>query len=838
MDLSLLRSTSTLNKYSLNAIPREGDGEGNDSSSDSWSAGFDAGVAFGDAGFGSGGFGTGNFGGDFSGWSDSGLGIGAGFNSMDSGLGGGGWGFGGGVGDQGGLGSGIGGWGGWGGNYDGNTGWNSFDSSLGTAGWGFDGGIGDYGGFGTGVGGWGNIGLGSLSGFFSPGGGGWSSYGPGNFGFDYGFNTSYGPLGTPEFDLNSALFGYPDNPGWAGGAFGYYGSGLGGPGNYGYYDFANGGMLTGPNPYDDGSGRGGNSWIGGTEIFGGPYGRPEAAPLGTPGFQQIQDARGALTGPLGIQDTPGGILPGLMETLQNSGPWVAPAHGATFGTPPLDPYVGVQRSMDMPDPSVPVSPAVPYAPVAPAQPTAPPTNPFNFGPGTTPFAPSNGIFGITPAEAQTVGHPTLTPAQQYLADQMLQYYVDPQAHQYADFGSRFGEWGAPNANAYVSNVVTDPNNFDGRFGGPYPAPMQWTADTYLGDAWGRSGNIADWGRTPSNVAALDYPTDTFDSRFGGPYPPPAAPDYGPDVATNHGPAHDYSADVAGLAQGQGYPVGQVTNSPLADIPAPDTFDARFGDFPATLGWVPGEQLAGRAGLAEPTDWAQNPFAADTRDSFDSRFGGPYPEARGPDWTYYDPNNVTVVPQDVRDNFDARFGGPYPSSLSYPAPVNNPNARGPEFNLFGNPQVLFDRTFDAKTFNDIVPALDMRNNSVPLPVANPLDVDARTAPSGRSNFEAPSRSGRDNVETRGGRTDLSPDNSREAGRTAQTVTNAIQRGDPNSMAYLNALLQEARTAPTLAGRIAALDALNGIISAMKDAGRPNPFGRDPDPNIAAALRQGR
>jgi hypothetical protein len=33
------------------------------------------------------------------------------------------------------------------------------------------------------------------------------------------------------------------------------------------------------------------------------------------------------------------------------------------------------------------------------------------------------------------------------------------------------------------------------------------------------------------------------------------------------------------------------------------------------------------------------------------------------------------------------------------------------------------------------------------------------------------------------------------------------------------------------------ALNGIISAMQSRGQPNPFGRDPDPNIAAALRMG-
>jgi hypothetical protein len=42
----------------------------------------------------------------------------------------------------------------------------------------------------------------------------------------------------------------------------------------------------------------------------------------------------------------------------------------------------------------------------------------------------------------------------------------------------------------------------------------------------------------------------------------------------------------------------------------------------------------------------------------------------------------------------------------------------------------------------------------------------------------------------------------------------------------------------AARIAALDQLNGMISAMRSQGMRSPYGRDPDPFIALMLQQGR
>ena len=64
-----------------------------------------------------------------------------------------------------------------------------------------------------------------------------------------------------------------------------------------------------------------------------------------------------------------------------------------------------------------------------------------------------------------------------------------------------------------------------------------------------------------------------------------------------------------LTPGETLPTVEVTAPPAT--PYAPNFNEAFGSFANPPGWNPSEQTAGRAGLAEPTDWGGNPLAAST-----------------------------------------------------------------------------------------------------------------------------------------------------------------------------------------------------------------------------------
>lgn len=151
-----------------------------------------------------------------------------------------------------------------------------------------------------------------------------------------------------------------------------------------------------------------------------------------------------------------------------------------------------------------------------------------------------------------------------------------------------------------------------------------------------------------------------------------------------------------------------------------------------------------------------------------------------------------------------------------------------------------------------PRTDLRaiqRGDIPLPTPNPLDVDVRTDPSTRTQSRQSEQQQSRQDDRAATRVTVNPERSGPP-LTSRSTTQQSRGGQQQqsgrsgpftgqvSRGQLDSLLNTARTAPTLQGRVAALDQLNGIISAMKAAGLPNPFGRDPDPGINAALRQGR
>ena len=358
-------------------------------------------------------------------------------------------------------------------------------------------------------------------------------------------------------------------------------------------------------------------------------------------------------------------------------------------------------------------------------------------------------------------------------------------------------------------------------------------------------------------------------------------------------AYDFASggpfNASGGGTGRGMEVTGTNNQVTANMPWGQTVNQAPTDLAPS--WTSPGSLQG----LDPSMLSNAPpVVAQQPDSFDSRFGDQQQQSQQPTPAWMNADNLTAgvrggqelfaqAPQSLNETLQAaRSGDPnvmappfatMPWGTTFAPPTAYPawNAAQQLEGVRGTPetlaraqdtlqnqynQTLADRQAAIERATQqpdrSVPVYDFRfNQDVPLPRANPLDVDVRTDPTTRTltrttdETRAPTRT---NIEraapplqvTVPGRT--APPTQTQSRSSAQTQSRsssqAAQQASRGDRSSLDALLTQARTAPTLAGRIAALDALNGAISAMRAAGLPNPYGRDPDPGINAALRMGR
>lgn len=335
---------------------------------------------------------------------------------------------------------------------------------------------------------------------------------------------------------------------------------------------------------------------------------------------------------------------------------------------------------------------------------------------------------------------------------------------------------APVASSLPGLDPSSPTNTFGPYG-PMEGGGQGGAAFMNGGPFGPAGTF----QSPNNEAR-----DTFEARYGGPYP--ESSQWNSDM---------YLSDKGDRTEAAG---------------ARDNFDSRFGT------WVndPGLDFSRPSSVNPNVDYLDAPdrgslsnlptnLERNSDADFNSRFGT-WENLNDPNaLTYIDPATTTTVGKNVapeaRDSFDARFGGPYQAPSMYDTrdegqnqnmgrPQNNPTVgeflgpgRGQSQNMYA-PQLA----------PEVRAAIERGDSRAPLQVTVPGRTASQTPSQGRASTSA--------------------------------------FGRPSQSQY-DALLSQARTAPTMAGRIQALDSLNGLISA-----RGNPWGRDPDPFIASQLRQGR
>lgn len=351
--------------------------------------------------------------------------------------------------------------------------------------------------------------------------------------------------------------------------------------------------------------------------------------------------------------------------------------------------------------------------------------------------------------------------------------------------------------------------------------------TLSGTGPGHFGPFADTGKG-------DLQANSFDSRFNGDFSPSEG-----NFNMAEAQAHGEQGRAGTLNLEGGYPI-----SPGAEQYALTAGDLR-SDSPGLLGGGLGYDLGTEFGngrgpqntsiVSMDRNISANPFMDPNfgypgRDSFDSRFGGPYAPAVA--WT----SDMTLSDKgdNSRDSFDSRFGewGPSNPNMVQQGRDQEANLLSPE--LMGPPSQF--------QLSERGPS----NQNMGLPNNNPTSDE----------FYGPGRGENQNI----GRPNSYPSLERGApplqvtvpGRTPSSQQTPSSRGgsfqgfqttQQGGRSQMDALLAQARTAPTQAARIAALDALNGLISATYGRGPNNSVGRgpyngDPDPNIAAMLRMGR
>ena len=166
------------------------------------------------------------------------------------------------------------------------------------------------------------------------------------------------------------------------------------------------------------------------------------------------------------------------------------------------------------------------------------------------------------------------------------------------------EGALPGAEAEASPSLSDaaPAGWIGGSQDAAPASAGQTAAPAQTSAFGPQSLNADYQGSP--YADMGPGPASFDSRFG---------DWGQQDAAPSSQYQDALQTLGDLTQSalSGY---DYEGSPYADMgqqPTAPDFSQAFQAFEAQPGWNPAEQTAGRAGLAEPTDWGANPFAPST-----------------------------------------------------------------------------------------------------------------------------------------------------------------------------------------------------------------------------------
>jgi len=216
----------------------------------------------------------------------------------------------------------------------------------------------------------------------------------------------------------------------------------------------------------------------------------------------------------------------------------------------------------------------------------------------------------------------------------------------ADFGTPAATEAAPEAEAGPSLSDGAPA---GMIGGPNdaaPAAQQTAAPTETEaapSAFGPQSLNADYQGSP--YADMGQP-DSFDSRFGF---ETAAPQdsfdsrFGFDTSA---PAPAVDAYISGGRETDfDYGPGQQTAGP--------NFDQAFQTFNAP-GWNPSEQTDGRAGLAEPTDWAGNPYQPSTDVSVGRDFNQVFADVNSQLTNYEGAPYADMGPPTAGPNFDQSF----------------------------------------------------------------------------------------------------------------------------------------------------------------------------------------
>jgi len=152
---------------------------------------------------------------------------------------------------------------------------------------------------------------------------------------------------------------------------------------------------------------------------------------------------------------------------------------------------------------------------------------------------------------------------------------------------------APEAEAPPEAEPTQQDSFASRFDAVAPAQQDSFASRF--DAATPDAEPSAFGpqsldqQSAGEQGKSGQQQDSFDSRFGF---DTSAPSPAVDAYISGGRGTDFD-----------YGPGQQTAAP--------NFDQVFADLGIQPGWNPAEQMAGRTGLAEPTDWAANPYQPST-----------------------------------------------------------------------------------------------------------------------------------------------------------------------------------------------------------------------------------